>query len=258
METKEKRFSTKGGSRDFSGSVVVFFILLFVYSKWGPAIPFNFTTQNKGEPLIVSAEGKVVTVPDIAKVSVGIQETGQTLKQVQDNANKKSQSLVTALKSLEIDEKDIKTTSYNVYPQYDYTNPSSRITGYQVSINYEVTVKDIDKVNDVLSQVTNSGANLVGGVTFAISDEVKKDKLNEAREKASNEAKEKAKGLAKAAGITLGKIINVSESEGFDYPRPMPMMEKAVDMGGIEPVTAEVTPGETELAVTVTLSYEIR
>lgn len=246
----EKRF-------DFSGSVVVFFILLFVYSKWGPAIPFNFTSQSKGEPLVVSAEGKVATVPDIAKVSVGITEQGSTLKNVQDSANRKSQSLVSALKSLEVDEKDIKTLSYNVYPQYDYEG-TTRITGYQVLINYEVTLKDIDKVNDLLSQVTNSGANLVGGVTFAVSEDTKKEKLNEAREKASNEAKEKAKGLAKAAGITLGKIINVSESEGFDYPRPMPMIEKATNMDGAEPITAKVSPGETEISITVTLSYEVR
>lgn len=243
--------------REFVASIVVFFILLFVYSKWGPAIPLNFTTQSKGEPLIVSAEGKAVATPDIAKVSVGITQQGETLKRTQESANKKSQSLVSSLKSLGVDEKDIKTTSYNVYPQYDYQE-NGRISGYQVSVSYEVTVKDIDKANDVLSAVTEAGGNLVGGVAFDVSDDVKKEKMNEAREKASNAAKEKAKGLAKAAGITLGKIINVSESQGFDYGRPMPMMEKAIDISGGAPTQAEITPGETEIAVTVTLSYEVR
>ncbi len=237
---------------------VLFFLLLFVYSKFGPALPLSFTTQSKGEPMTVTASGKVAVVPDIAKVNVGIQEQGSTLKQVQESVNKKSQSLTDALKRLGIDERDIKTTSYNVSPQYDYTNPSSRITGYQVSVNYEITIREIDSANDVLISVTESGANVASGITFDISDEVKNEKTNEAREGAANKAKEKAKGLASAAGITLGKIINVSESQGVDFSRPISLLQKDNIGSEGEPTQADIQPGETKIIVTVTLSYEVR
>lgn len=208
--------------------------------------------------MIVSAEGKSVATPDIAKVNLGIQETGNSLKIVQESVNKKSQNLTSELKKLGVKENDIKTTSYNVSPQYDFTNPGSRITGYQVSASYEVTVRDIDKVNDILVSVTNNGANVVGNVSFDVSDEVKNKKMNEAREEAADKAKEKAKGLAKAAGITLGKIINVSESQGVDFPRPVALLQKDSIGAGSEPTPANIEPGETEITVTVTLSYEIR
>ena len=89
--------------------------------------------------------------------------------------------------------------------------PTQRITGYQVSTSYEVTISDFNKINDLLVSATSFGANTVGSVTFDLSEELKNEKLKEAREIAVTEAKLKASGLAKAAGINLGKIINISE-----------------------------------------------
>lgn len=236
--------------------VIVFsiFIFLFLFAKFAPSFPISVTTQQKGEPFVVQGTGKVAIVPDIARITLGIEESGTSLKDVQNKVNQKSQDLTGALKKLGIGEKEIKTTSYNVYPEYNYNERLPRITGYRVSISYEVKITDFDKVNDVLVAATSTGANVVGGIYFEVNDKTRKEKLQEAREEAVKEAKEKAEGLAKAAGISLGKIINISE-EGFE-PRPIPLMEK-IGAGG-EPTPPEITPGETEITVTVSLSYEIR
>jgi len=241
------------------GGIIVFFVLLFIFAKWGPTIHFNSTTQTKGEPFVVSGEGKVSVTPDIAKIDLGIQDSGASLKTVQDSINKKSKTLVDALKKLGIAEADIKTTSYNVYPQYDYTNPNSRITGYQASTNYEVTIKDFDKINNVIAVSTGAGANMVGGVNFELNEVTKKQKLQEARSLAVKEAKDKAEGLAKAAGINLGKIINISENNGVPFPRPLSLPVSGG--GGAEDKSIaqpNIQPGETEIDVTISLSYEIR
>lgn len=242
----------------FAGTIIIFFILLFLFFKFGPKIPLSIVSQQKGEPLVVTGEGKVSATPDIAKVTLGIQENGISLKTVQDTVNKKSKALTDSLKKLGVGEKDIKTTSYNVYPQYDYTAPNSRITGYQVSTSYEVTVRDFDKVNDVLVEATTAGANTTSGIAFEVNDETKAKKLQEAREEAVAKAKEKAQGLAKAAGISLGKIINVSESQGGNEIRPMYATKDAVGLGGSAPTPANIQPGETEISLTVSLSYEIK
>ena len=238
-------------------TIIAFFILLFVFAKWGPAISFNTTTQPKGEPFVVTGEGKVSVTPDIAKITIGVQQTGQTLKQVQGDVNTKSKALTDAIKKLGVDEKDIKTTSYSVYPQYDYTNPSQKITGYQVSTSYEVTVKDFDKINNIIVSATASGANEIGNVNFEVNDATKKQKLQEARDLAVKEAKEKAVGLAKSAGITLGKIINVSENQNGQSVRyALPMAGGgALDKSVAQP---EVQPGTTDIGVTISLSYEVR
>jgi len=240
-------------------AVIIFFALLFVFAKWGPSINFATTTQTKGEPFVASGEGKVSVTPDIAIVTLGIQETGSSLKTVQNSVNIKSKSLTEALKKLGVSENDIKTTSYNVYPQYDYTNSTQRIIGYQVSTNYKATVKDFDKVNDILVSATAAGANIVGNVSFDINDSTKLEKTNEARELAVKNAKEKAEGLAKAAGIGLGKILNVSENQSASNAiRTMAMPQAAG--GDLEKSIAQpdIQPGQTEINVTISLSYEVR
>jgi hypothetical protein len=189
---------------------------------------------------------------------LGIQDSGTNLKTVQDSVNKKSQDLVNQIKKLGIDAKDIKTISYDVYPQYDYTAPTQNITGYQVSTSYEVTIRDFTKINELLASATSYGANTVGSVNFDLSDDLKNQKLDEARVEAVTEAKTKASGLAKAAGITLGKIINVSE----ETPSNIQPLMLPVSGGGTvneKSVTPpSVQSGTTELDVTVSLSYEIR
>jgi hypothetical protein len=257
MEEGNKKVPAQAGG---VGAVIIFFILLFVFAKWGPAINFSTTSQSKGEPFIVSGEGKVFVTPDIAKITLGIEDSGSSLKTVQNTVNTKSNTLTSALKKMDIAEGDIKTISYNVYPQRDYTSSTQRITGYQVSISYEVTIKDFDKVNDVMVTATTAGANIVGNVSFDLKDDTKTEKMNEARVKAVAAAKEKADGLAKAAGITLGSIVNVSESQGQDI-RPVAYLDSkaAVGMGNetaiIEP---NIQAGTNEITVTVALSYNTR
>jgi uncharacterized protein YggE len=94
-------------------------------------------------------------------------------------------------------------------------------------------------------------------VTFDLSNDLKNQKLQEAREIAVAEAKTKATGLAKAANITLGKIINISENTPLDtrmYALPVGAGNVA-DKVSTQP---EVQPGTTEINVTISLSYEIR
>lgn len=244
-----------------AGAVIIFFVLLFAFSKWGPAVPFSVMTQPKGEPMVVSAEGKATAIPDVANVSAGIEESGASLAKVQENANKKSQKLVDSLKDMGVNEKDIKTTAYNVYPEMDYDNSPPTVSGYRVSINYVVKVRDIDKVNEILTTVTGSGANLVGGVSFDLSDESRLKAAEEARTDAVEKAKNNAQSLAKVSGVTLGRIINISESFSGGFPRPMYAMDaKVVGMGGdgLQNGNPEVQPGTTEVNITVSLSYEVR
>jgi hypothetical protein len=239
------------------GAIIIFFVLLFVFAKWGPAINFSTTTQTTGQPFIVSGTGTATVAPDIAKIDLGIQETGTVLKNVQDSVNKKSQTLVAQVKKMGIADKDIKTLSYFVYPQYDFTSPAQRITGYQVSTTYEITIRDFTKINDLLASATSFGANTIGGVNFDLSDDLKNKTLQTARDEAVAEAKTKAEGLAKAAGITLGKIINVTEETPSSI-RPLAFPAAGGGIAEKSVTQPNVQPGTTEMNVTISLSYEIR
>jgi len=243
---------------DVGGGVIIFFILLFCFAKWGPAINFNTVTQSTGQPFVVSGEGKVFVTPDIAKITIGVEEQGATLKQVQGVVNTKSKALTDSLKKIGIDEKDIKTTSYSVYPQYDYSTPTQKLTGFQISTNYEVTIKNFDKVNDTIISATNAGANVIGGINFEVNDKTLKEKTDEARKLAVEEAKEKAEGLAKSAGMSLGKIINISENQMGNEIRPMYAIDASIGSAGKGVPAPDIQPGQTEINITVSISYQVK
>lgn len=201
-----------------------------------------------------SGEGKVVSKSDIALVNLSIVTESATSKSAQDNNSKKSKAVVDFLKKQKIEDKDIKTTSYNIYPQYTYPrNDKPVISGYQVNQTMEIKIRNLDDVSAVLDGVVSAGANQINSLSFQI-DEPEKLKA-EARKMAIDDAKKKARELEKELGIDLGKIINFSENTG-GFPTPI-YLESKVEMGGGGDGPS-VPSGENEIVVDVYLTYQIK
>lgn len=242
--------------KNLAGAVVLFFILLFAYTKLAGPIPFSIysVVTQKTDTFSVSGEGKITMVPDIALVSVGVTAQGPSVSRVQQELNTKINAVSDAIKKLGVDAKDIKTTYYNISPTYDYDSGTNRVTGYQANSNLTIKVKKLDSANSVIDAATANGANVVGGVTFDIDDKTKAE--NEARKLAVSDAKSKAEAAAGAAGFKLGRVINYSEGGGANPRRVMYDAVKAMPEAG-DGVPTQVEPGSSELTVTVTLSYEI-
>lgn len=249
--------------------VLVVFVLVSINQKLNTATTTNVVS--------FSGEGKVLAKPDIGVIDVSIVTQAVTSKDAQDANSKKSQMVVDFLKKDGIAEKDIKTTSYNIYPQYVYPRPvpylskslsgtstnipeslpsidsNPRISGYQVVESLEVKVRDLAKISQVLDGVVTAGANQVGQLTYQIDNPEKLK--NEARAKAIADAKNKANTLESQIGIKLGKIINFSE--GFNgYPGPIMYEAQTLTKGG--GITPSVPSGENEITVNVTLTYQIK
>ncbi|MFH0749876.1 MAG: SIMPL domain-containing protein, partial [Candidatus Gottesmanbacteria bacterium] len=202
-------------------SLLVFFVALFVYTKFAGPIPFSITnvTSNKSEAFTVTGEGTVSIKPDIATVIVGVQAQGSTVKTVQDNLNTVINAVSAAVKKVGVDSKDIKTSNYNLNPTYNYNNGTQKIIGYEASSNLTIKVRDIEKANSVVDSATAAGANTIGGITFDVDDKTKAE--GEARKLAVADAKAKAELAAQTAGFKLGKIINYQESTSDNRIYPM-------------------------------------
>ena len=245
--------------KELTGAVIIFFLSLFVYTKFAGPIPFSVSSivTTKTDTFTVTGEGKATAIPDVAVVSVGVQAQGTTVALVQQQLNKKTNAVIDAIKKLGIDAKDIQTSNYNISPQYNFQEPTQRIVGYQASSNLTVKVRQMDKANTVVDAATNQGANVVGGISFEVSDRTQVE--SEARGKAVVEAKKKAVEASKAAGFSLGRVINYSGNFG-GVVRPVPMFAKsdAAGLGAAESAPTQIEPGSSEITVDVSLSYEIR
>lgn len=212
-------------------------------------------TATTANTISFSGEGKVLAIPDIAKVNFAIITQAATSKQAQDANSPKSKAVVDFLKKQGVEEKDIKTVSYNIYPPYNYPRfDAQEIKGYEVTQKFEVKIRDLDKTNTILDGLVSAGANNIANVSFTVDEP---EKLQaEARSKAIADAKKKAHDLEKQLGINLGKIVNFSENTG-EYPGPYYL--EAKDVGGMGGgVAPELPVGENEIRVDVTITYQIR
>lgn len=233
--------------------LIVFFVLLALFFRFAGPLPLsvNSIVTNKNDVFTAAGEGKVPATPDIATLALGIISTSANAKDAQNQANQTINKITDDLKKQGIETKDIKTTGYNLNPTYDFSSGRQKITGYQVSINLEVKVRDFEKINSVIDTATADGANLVGGLQFSVNEEKLKELQQEAREQAVKEAKQKAESLAKAAGIRLGRIVNIQEN--LAEPRPIPL---ALGQVVKEETSTKIEPGEQEIKINVVLSYE--
>jgi uncharacterized protein YggE len=234
---------------------------------------FNlFSNSSKTDPFTVAGTSTIKAEPDQALIFFTVAKTAPELSDAQAQANEATNAMVGALKQTGIAEKDIKTGGYNSYPNYEQNpvypvealsirplppvNPTQKIVSYTVSQNIQVNLPDISKAETVIDVLTAQGAENISGPNYSFSEKKQKDLSDKLRLEAITKAKEKAEDIAKAAGIRLGKVINVQESS---FPYPM-VRSYALDMkaqGGAEPaVPTQLNPGENELSSTVTLFFE--
>jgi uncharacterized protein len=230
---------------------------LFVFTKLFGPIPFsvNSVVTNKNNLFTVTGRGEVAAVPDTALISLGVNKTGPTVEGAKEEVNKIINQITMEIKQLGVEEKNIKTTNFTVTPNIDFRDGSQRTNGYIVNANIEVRVKPVDRANNAIDVATRLGANQIGSVQFVLNDEDRKKLEMDARKEAISEAKEKAASIAQAAGIKLGRIIDVQESSEGDLPPVYSRME-AIDLDQKQTEPTELNPGENKVVVNVSLSYE--
>jgi uncharacterized protein YggE len=221
------------------------------------------TIQNT---ITVSGKGEIMVKPDIALISLGVTEDEKTVVAAQDLATKKMNDAIQILKDNGVLEKDIKTTSYNISPRYEYVRASQFdnpalypygkqvLAGYTVSQNVDVKIRDLTKAGDILAKVGQIGLDNVSGLQFMVDNE---DAVKiQARDQAITDAKTNAKKLAKALGVRLADLVSFNENGNYPIYARMDMVSSKV--AGTASVAPEIPTGENTITSNVTLVYEIR
>ena len=234
-----------------------FLMLVIIYSLFfGPAKKYGDSLMPI-KTTSVSAEGKVTVSPDIAKLSFSVVSEGANPKLLAENNNKKMNAAIDFVKSQGIEEKDIKTTEYNLVPRYEYDEKTrtSYITGYTLTQTVLVKVRDLNKVAEVLGGLPALGINQISSISFDIDEPEKY--LGDARNQAFDKTKEKAEAMAEKNGVKLGRVINFYEYQPITYYGQTKM---ASGMGGAEaaPVVPQIQPGSQEVTIQVSVTYEIK
>ncbi len=244
---------------------IVIALLAFAYGVISCASSYSRSIEPSSfRSFSVSAEGKIVAVPDIAKFTFSVvTEGGTDIGTLQEENTRKMNQAIQFVKDQEVDDRDIKTQRYSLEPRYQYYRceegpcPPPEIVGYTIRQTAEVKIRDFENIGSIIGGVVENGANAVSQLSFTIDDPTEVE--NEARAEAIEKAKDKAEAIAKAGGFRVGRLLAIREGGEepiYRYAKEEAAIDTASGLGGAEAPSIE--PGSEEVTVEITLVYEIK
>lgn len=194
----------------------------------------------------VVGSGHVEGVPDTLTADVAIESAAPDVTTAMNLTNDRQQAVISALTSLGIDAKDIGTTGVNLQPQY---GENSSINGYRSSNSIRVTIRKLETASGALAAIVGAGGNntRINSVSYSIEDDSKL--VADARARAFEDARTRAQQYAQLSGLSLGKIISISESSGGTTPVP--------SMPGAMASAVPLQPGQQTVSFAVTAIWEL-
>lgn len=208
--------------------------------------------RENDDTITVTGKAGMEATPDIAQVTIGVSSRANTPQAArQDNAQAMNATL-DAILALGIEEKDIQTSNMNMYNTYgDY----GTVTGYRMSTDLTITVRDITKAGEVVDAAIAAGSNELGGVKYLVSN---RDELyNQALSDAVELARQKAEDLAAAAGKQVGMVKQITETS--DAATTRRTYDMNADTGGAlaEGLKTVIQPGSTNIDAEVQVIFAL-
>lgn len=212
------------------------------------------TAQTPAGPVVVTTgEGVVKRAPDRAWLTVAAESRARTPREAQKLNVDAMSGVIEKLKTAGLPPDAIKTTGYNLNPEFDYANNRQTLRGYVVRNSVEVRVDDLPKLGELLESVVGAGATNVSGVRFDIKDRDAAER--EALKLAVADARARANAAAAGAGMNVERVVKIEEQRAVAVPQfRAGVMRESVQVTGQPPIEA----GEIEIRVTVTLTASIR
>ena len=251
-------------------------IIIFLLS--GVVGIFAFSYKNiddvDGGSITFSNIGEItVTENQVANIVFSFSETNKDVSIARNTVTQKTNKTFEQLGKFNIEDKDIQTTDYSVYPKYKYItiNYKNRersteerrsermLEGYKVTHETRIKIRNIDDISDILNIITNNDPENIGNVSFGLDEEAAERLKDDATVLAIKNTKSKAQKIAKESGINLGKIINISIGENYRTPqfRAQTFKENA-SISYEDSSSIPIYSGERKITITATITYEVK
>jgi uncharacterized protein len=200
----------------------------------------------------VAGEGSVSAAPDFAELTLGVTNTGKNAGDAVAANAQAANALVALIKAEGVAPADIQTSTVSVSPMFSQPSPNQEtaptVTGYSVSNNVSVRVRDIPRLGALIDKAVTAGANSIYGISFGHND--LSALLDKARPLAVADAMRKAEIYAAAGGGRIGRLMVLTEDAGRQPPMAF---SRAYAAAAPTPIEA----GEDKLTVSVNARFEL-
>jgi uncharacterized protein len=201
----------------------------------------------------VLGSGQVQGVPDTLTAGAGIEFTAPDVTAAMNQTNDRQQAVINALVSAGLDRKNISTTEVTLQPQYGSPEPNgaAKITGYRATNAIEIKIHPTDTASRMLALIVSTGgdATRISSVSYSIADD--SQLVKDARARAFNDAKNRADQYAQLSGLTLGKVLSISETGSTPAAGVPAAPQKAM------PAAVPLEPGQQTVSFSVTAVWEL-
>jgi uncharacterized protein YggE len=200
--------------------------------------------------ITVTGEGHASAAPDRMTVTLGVSVTAPSVQAARDQAATSAQAVIQALKDAGVAPADIQTATFSIQPRYDTSQDGrGELTGYTVTNTVQTTIRDLGHAGEIIDRAVGAGGDdvVVNGVWFDVQDETALE--TQARQAAWQSALGKAQQLAELAGVTLGPVVDISETT-TSPPSPM------VNARAAGPATP-IEPGQVQATVQLTVRWAL-
>jgi uncharacterized protein len=201
----------------------------------------------------VLGSGQVQGVPDTLTAGAGIEFTAPDVTAAMNQTNDRQQAVINALVSAGLDRKNISTTEVTLQPKYGSPEPNgaAKITGYRATNAIEIKIHPTDTASRMLALIVGTGgdATRISSVSYSIADD--SQLVKDARARAFNDAKNHADQYAQLSGLTLGKVLSISETGSTPAAGVPAAPQKAM------PAAVPLEPGQQTVSFSVTVVWEL-
>ncbi len=221
-------------------------VILGLLLGFGMSASVAIADDDQPRRITVTGRAEAKAVPDVATLSIGVETEASTPGEaLADNAGRMT-AVMERLKGAGIEARDLGTSQLGIWPIYAERQQPRRTIGYRASNQLAVTIRDIDRLGEILDQAVADGANAVNGPAFGVDDP--EPLLQAARDAAVRDAIAKAERYATTAGVELGEVISMDEVGGSPV---LPRQMRAEAMAASTPIA----PGETTISASVTMTF---
>ena len=230
-------------------------------------LPAATATQapSSGSGIWVSGHARVTVEPDLVLLTVGVEATADTVAEARAEAAGAMDAVVRAVKAHGLEDQDVQTRSFNIWPQYEYPEVASGgtrtrrqvLVGYTVSNMAGIKIRDVDAVGAIIDDVAEAGGDKtrIDGVNFSVEDP--EPFMAQLRQEAVRDAVAKADHFASLTGVAVGDLLSIGEV-GAGAPVPRGFGEEALMARTAAAPATSISGGELELRLSVQAVFSIQ
>lgn len=198
----------------------------------------------------VSGSAEIKLQPDIAMVHVGAETSHKNAAAAQQENAEIMNRLMEKMLSAGIEKNDIVTSSFNIYPKYQYWAGEQKPDGYQVTNIVRFKTKNLDALGQLLSDLAAAGANVFNGIQFTVenSDAV----YNQALAAALQNAKDKAAALV--GNLETYTLTSIAEENS--YYNAYSYCDTSSMVRGVSAESVPVMKGEIAVKANIKAEFE--